>query len=85
MGERPKGMDLDRINSDDNYEKENCRWASHKTNCRHMKGVVLDLEAAGEIRMLAMSGRISHKEIARTFGVSRATVTAIVSRRLWRD
>jgi hypothetical protein len=27
MGERPKGMTLDRINPDGNYEKLNCHWA----------------------------------------------------------
>lgn len=31
MGEAPENMTLDRINNEDGYSKDNCRWASMKT------------------------------------------------------
>lgn len=35
MGERPDGLDLDRINNDGNYEPSNCRWVTHRENCQN--------------------------------------------------
>lgn len=37
MGERPKGMTLDRIDVNGNYTKRNCRWADAKTQCNNTR------------------------------------------------
>lgn len=41
MGERPVGMELDRINNDAGYCKENCRWITHKENCQNRRKKVI--------------------------------------------
>jgi len=40
MGPKPPGMDLDRIDNDKGYSKDNCRWISRVENSRNTRKTV---------------------------------------------
>ena len=44
MGEKPlKGMSIERINNNGNYEKSNCKWACATEQNRNKNGVILSI------------------------------------------
>jgi len=54
MGERPKGLTIDRINPDGNYEPGNCRWSKNKAfNRRNTNWFVV----AGETLPLSQAAK----------------------------
>ena len=58
MGDRPKGMTLDRINPNGNYEPINCKWSTQKEQAinkrpRIKHGNVLEILGAAKIVVTA--------------------------------
>ena len=52
MGEKPKGLTLERIDNNKGYYKENCKWATHREQCRNMRKSRI-FEYKGERKTLA--------------------------------
>ena len=42
MGERPVGMELDRVDNYKGYAPDNCRWVTHKENCMNRRNNVAE-------------------------------------------
>ena len=82
-GRRPSPRhQLDRIDSDGNYEPSNCRWVLPEENARNMRSNKLNGVAADLIRYMWRRGA-KQADIAHAFGIAQSHVSHVVTGRSW--
>lgn len=74
MGDRPDGLVLDRINNNDGYYKENCRWVTYSENNRNKRNSII-LEHDGT--------KQSIKTWSEKTGINHGTLTSRLRRNKW--
>jgi len=80
-----EGLQINRINNDDNYEPSNCNFVTHKENARHRRGQKTDMEKANEIRALYKTGNYVQKQLAEKYNVNRITISKIINNKTWKN
>jgi hypothetical protein len=83
MGPQPTNeSEIDRINTEGNYEPCNCRWATHTENMRHTSNNKLSEGDAITIRFLHDSG-ITIRWLSIAYNCNYYTVSNVVKNNTW--
>lgn len=62
MGDRPKGMQIDRIDNNKGYSPDNCRWVTSKDNNPANKGDLKDSMPGNVFGKWTVLKRVKHKD-----------------------
>lgn len=79
MGNSPYGMQIDRIDNEKGYCKENCRWVTPAENSRNRRATKLDHAKVAEIRKSVLSVA----ELAKRYNVGVDTINNVRKGRSW--
>lgn len=83
MGVMPEGYTLDRIDPNQGYFKDNCRWACKARQAHNRRDCKLDWNKVAKVKHMHAEG-FSYREIAGMFNISKRTVGRVLKETSWK-
>jgi hypothetical protein len=76
-------LTIERQNTNDNYNPENCSWVTKKENNLNRRYHKLNQQTANEIRLLKASKNLRLKDLAEMYNCSQATISKVINEKCW--
>ena len=81
-----RGLTIDRINNNGNYEPSNCRFVTNEINSQNRHNTKLNLNIAQEIRNARLLiPELTVDEISHAYSVDASTIYNILNHKVWRN
>jgi len=84
LGPKPKGMSVDRIDTEGHYEPGNVKWSTQLEQGRNTRTNKLNEYKVKEIKRLRKLG-LNTYELGRLFKVDRGHISSVITNRVWKD
>ena len=79
-----KGLQINRIENNGNYEPNNCNWVTQKENLRNKRNNKLTLQKVNEIRKLHKTENYSYKELSEKYNTTSKYIYKIINNKIWK-
>ncbi len=78
-----EGLEIDRRDTNGNYEPNNCRWVTHKVNSRNRVYCKITMSIAKNIRLDYKTGKFSQRGLSKKYNISLTTISNIILGKTW--